>query len=151
MQGTWMVLLALILGTFGELGEHGGARERAPGLFSERVSHGGVSEKENAEPGPARRAEAGTKALGASGEPQDTGVFASASLSAGEEGRSRMLGQMAWDSGYDGHVIGERTSRNIQRQGETNKWRHDVDCQPVMCSVMRAQARLFHTVLGEVD
>lgn len=84
MQGTWMVLLALTLGTFGELGEHGGAWEwqgwRSPGLSSERVAHGGVSERRKVGLGLARWAEASTKALGASEEPQDISVFASESL-----------------------------------------------------------------------
>lgn len=71
MQGTWMVLLALILGTFGELGEHWGS-SGAAGI--------GVPRRENVEPELARWAEASTKALGASGEPQDTGMFANTSL-----------------------------------------------------------------------
>lgn len=84
MQGTWMALLLLILGTFGELGEHEEAWEwqglGSPGLSSERSPHGGISERKNAESGLARWAEASTKALGASREPQDTGTFASESL-----------------------------------------------------------------------
>lgn len=79
-----MVLLVLILGTFGELGEHGGAWERqvlrSSELSSERVPHGGVSERMKVDPGWARWAEASTKALGVSGEPQDIGMFASESL-----------------------------------------------------------------------
>ena len=54
MQGTWMVLLALILGTFGELGEHGGAWKRqgwgGPQDCAQReYLMGGVSERKNAE------------------------------------------------------------------------------------------------------
>lgn len=84
MQGTRMVLLALILSTFGELGEHGGAWEQqglgSLGLSSERVPHGRVSERRKAELGLAGWAEVRTKALGASWEPQNIGLFARESL-----------------------------------------------------------------------
>lgn len=33
----------------------------------------------------------------------------------------------------------------------TTKWPPDVVTQPVMCSAVRAGARLFHPVLGEID
>lgn len=62
------------------MGELGSSRGWGPRDCSQRVPRGGVSERENVEPGLARWAEASTKALGASGEPQDTGMFANASL-----------------------------------------------------------------------
>lgn len=114
MQGTWMVLLALILGTFGELGEHGGAWKRqgwgGPQDCAQReyLMGGSFREEERRvggqKPGPEPSVPA-----------ESLRILACLLVKAFEQEKRGDLrcwvGQMAWDSGYSGDVHGERDTR----------------------------------------